>query len=273
MRQATATGQGANSADAWLTDSHAHLDAPAFAEDLLEVLGRAQQAGVRLLVVPGLDAASNRAAVALAYRHAGVYAAVGVHPHQAEPLTTEALAEIETLAQDPKVVAIGEIGLDYYRDYAPRDAQREVFQQLLGLARQMRKPVIVHDRAAHSEVLAALESHARQLGFAGGVLHSFSGDVAMARQVVGWGYHLGLGGPLTYPSAHTLREVAAQIPLRHLLLETDCPYLPPQPHRGQRNEPAWVALVADALAQAQGLPFAAVARATTNNAQRLLGLA
>ncbi|MGC8839756.1 MAG: TatD family hydrolase [Anaerolineae bacterium] len=255
-----------------LVDTHAHLDDRAFARDLDEVLERARQAGIRAIVLPGLNLRSSQEVIALARRYPGLYAAVGVHPHDARTLTPEALGELARLAADPRVVAIGEIGLDFYRNLSPREVQLRAFRDLLALAREVEKPVIVHDREAHGEVLSALEDHARAPGFRGGVLHAYSGDLEMAQKVVSWGYHLGIAGPVTYPNAHRLREVAAQVPLAHLLVETDCPYLPPQPHRGQRNEPAWVAEVALAVAQARRMPLEAVAAATGDNARRLFGL-
>lgn len=255
-----------------LTDTHAHLDAKAFAQDLDAVLARAREAGVRDIVLPGLNLESSRRVVALARRYPGLHAAVGVHPHDARTCNGEVLAQLAALASRPEVVAIGEIGLDFYRDLSPREVQVQVFADLLALAREVGKPVIVHDREAHEEVLAALEAHARQPGFQGGVLHAYSGDLEMAEQVVGWGYCLGIAGPVTYPNAHRLREVAAQVSLAHLLLETDCPYLPPQPHRGRRNEPAWVVLVAAAVARARGATVEAVATTTTANARRVFGL-
>lgn len=255
-----------------LVDTHAHLDDRAFAKDLDEVLARARLAGIQAIVLPGLNLRSSRGAIALAHRHPGLYAAVGVHPHDARTFTPEVLEDLARLATDPRVVAIGEIGLDFYRNLSPREVQLRAFRDLLALAREVGKPVIVHDREAHGEVLSALEDHARAPGFCGGVLHAYSGDLEMARKAVAWGYHVGIAGPVTYPNAHRLREVAAQVPLAHLLVETDCPYLPPQSHRGQRNEPAWVAEVASTVAQAQRTSLEEVATATTENARRLFGL-
>jgi len=259
--------------DITLTDTHAHLDAPAFANDLEKVLSRARDAAIGAIVVPGLDLKSSARAVCLAHQHPDLYAAVGVHPHEARTLTIEGLAQLEKLAADPRVVAIGEIGLDFYRDLSPRRTQVWAFGELLALARRVGKPVIVHDREAHEEVLDALERHAQGQGFQGGVLHAFSGDLAMALQATEWGYHLGLGGPVTYPKAEKTREVAAKATLSRLLLETDCPYLPPQPYRGRRNEPAWVTFVAEAIARERNLPLGVIAQTTTENARLLLGLA
>ncbi|MGQ9459016.1 MAG: TatD family hydrolase [Anaerolineae bacterium] len=255
-----------------LVDTHAHLDDQAFAKDLEEVLARARQAHVQAIVLPGLNLRSSSEALALAHRYPGLYAAVGVHPHDARTFTPEVLEDLARLAADPKVVAIGEIGLDFYRNLSPREVQIRVFRELLALARELGRPVIVHDREAHKEVCTALEAHAQEPGFRGGVLHAFSGDLEMAQKVVSWGYAVGIAGPITYPNAHRLRAVARQVPLACLLVETDCPYLPPQPYRGRRNEPAWVADVASAVAQVRHMPVDAVALATSEHARRLFGL-
>lgn len=254
-----------------LVDTHAHLDDRAFANDLDEVLARARLAGVQAIVLPGLNLRSSREAIALAHRCSGLYAAVGVHPHDARTFSPEVLGDLARLAADPRVVAIGEIGLDFYRNLSPREVQVHAFRELLALAREVGKPVIVHDREAHKEVLSALEAHARAPGFRGGVLHAYSGDLEMAQKAVSLGYYVGIAGPVTYPNATRLRQVAAQTPLAHLLVETDCPYLPPQPYRGRRNEPAWVAEVASAVARARHMPLPTVAAATSANACSLFG--
>ena len=257
-----------------LVDSHAHLDDEAFTADRAEVLARAGAAGVRLIVSVGADLPSSRANVALAARHQGVWAAVGVHPHEAAGLDAAALAELRALASRPRVVAIGEIGLDFYRDRSPRPAQREAFQAQLRLAAELALPAIVHDREAHDEVLATLREWVGATGpRARGVLHCFSGEEALAAAAIALGFYVSLAGPVTYANARRLQALAASLPLERLLVETDCPYLPPAPHRGQRNEPALVALVAEKVATLRGLPLAEVAAATTANAQRLFGLA
>ncbi|MGQ9584768.1 MAG: TatD family hydrolase [Anaerolineae bacterium] len=265
-------GSEARRPNAVLTDTHAHLDAPAFSRDLEGVLARAQEAGVRAIVLPGLNLESSRQVIALAHRYPGLYAAVGLHPHETRTLTARGLTELESLAGDPSVVAVGEIGLDFYRNLSPRETQVWAFGELLALARRVEKPVIVHDREAHEEVLIALREHAQEPGFRGGVLHAFSGGLDMALQVMEWGYHVGVGGPVTYPKARRTREVAAGIPPSRLLLETDCPYLPPEPYRGRRNEPAYVALVAEAVAGVRAIAQEIVAEVTTGNACCLFGL-
>lgn len=206
-------------------------------------------------------------------KHERVFAAVGMHPHDAKDLSQSALAELESLAREPKVVAIGEIGLDFYRDLSPRPAQRAAFEAQLALAARLGKPVIVHDRDAHGEVMGILRGWARSSPLAEkGVLHCFSGSLEMALDAVELGFLISIAGPITYANARKLPEIAAALPLDKLLIETDCPFLAPHPHRGQRNEPAYVALVAQALARVRGIPVADVARATTANAARVFGL-
>ena len=263
-----------------LTDTHTHLDFPQFDGDRERVIERAATAGVRAIVNVGTDLASSRAAVALAEACPQIYAAVGVHPHDAKTLTGNMLEELRALALHPKVVAIGEIGLDFFRDLSPRDKQRQAFQQQLALASEAGKPVIVHDRDAHSEVMAILrhwacpersrraESDHRPLG----VLHCFSGDLAMAQEAIELGFYISIAGPVTFKNARSLRELVRQLPLEKLLVETDCPYLTPHPHRGKRNEPAYVKLVAQEVARAKGLSLEEVARITSDNAQALFAL-
>ncbi len=259
-----------------LVDTHCHLDFPHFDADREETLERARRAEIEFIVNPGSDMESSRRAVALADRYPDVYAAVGVHPHHALSLDAAALADLRALAQHPKVVAIGEIGLDYYRDLSPRARQEEAFRRQLELAAELDKPVIIHDRDAHADVARILEEWSRARGTeenkreqVAGVLHAFSGDRALAEIGFRWGFMVALGGPLTFQNARRLQELARGLPLSHLVVETDAPYLSPHPYRGQRNEPARVTLVAEMLAALQGLSLAEVARRTTANARRL----
>ncbi|HID89573.1 MAG TPA: TatD family deoxyribonuclease [Anaerolineales bacterium] len=251
-----------------LVDSHAHLDFPQFDADRETVIGRAREAGLVVILNVGVDLASSRAAVALAERHDFIYAAVGVHPHDAKTVTPAVLDRLRELARHPKVVAIGEIGLDYYRDLSPRAVQRRAFAQQLALAAEVGLPVVVHSREAHDDVLDAL----RDWQGSGGVLHSYSGGPGRLEEVVALGFYIGLSGPITFPKARRLRTVAAAVPLDRLLVETDCPYLTPVPYRGRRNEPAYVRYVAEAVARARGTSIEAVAQATTENVERLFGL-
>jgi TatD DNase family protein len=260
-----------------LIDSHAHLDFPQFDADRSDVIGRAGAAGVLAIVNVGADLASSRRAVALAAKHDSIYAAVGMHPHDAKKLDGAALAELRELAQQPKVVAVGEIGLDFYRDLSPRDVQRRAFQAQLAWATRVGKPVIIHDRDAHDEIMQILTNWAADLKstqLAGrlGVLHTFSGDLSMARSAMDIGLYISISGPVTYKNARQLADLVRTLPLERLLVETDCPYLTPHPHRGKRNEPAYVRLVAERIAALRGIPVEDVAEATTANARRLFGL-
>lgn len=255
-----------------LVDTHAHLDDAAFADDREAVLARAMDAGVEQLVTVGADIATSRAAIALAARHANLWATVGVHPHDAKTVDAAALGELERMARSAKVVAIGEIGLDFYRDLSPREAQRSAFAAQLDLARRLQLPVVIHDRDAHEEVLAHLRAWVATTPGARGVLHCFSGDEAMARAAIDLGFYVSLAGPVTFAKAPRLHHLASALPLERLLLETDCPYLAPEPFRGKRNEPANVRLIAERVAALRGTTLAEVARATTANAKRLFGL-
>lgn len=253
-----------------MIDSHAHLDDEAFAGDRAAVIERAGTAGVQAMVAPGIDLASSGACLRLAAQTPAVFAAVGVHPHQATSLAPGALDALREMAGQPKVVAIGEIGLDWYRNLSPRQAQIDACAAQIDLAAELGLPIIVHDREAHRETLEMLARAAR--AGVGGVLHAFSGNGELARQALDAGFYISFGGPLTYKNAHNLRQVARIIPLERVLLETDCPYLPPVPHRGERNEPAYVGLVAQTLAAVTERPLAEVDRTTSLNAARLFKL-
>lgn len=254
-----------------LVDSHAHLDGKQFAGDLDAVLDRARAAGVTDILTIGCDLESSRRSLDLALRYPEVYASVGVHPHDAATLDSEGLAELERMAEAvEKVVAIGEIGLDFYRDRAPRDLQRAAFRKQIRLAAKLGKPVIVHDRDAHKEVLQILREEAA--GQVTGVLHCFSGDLEMARACIAMGFLISFAGPLTYPKNDALRAIAAELPIDVMLVETDCPYLAPQNWRGKRNEPSYVRATAETLADIKGLSFEDVARVTSLNAFRLFGI-
>jgi TatD DNase family protein len=253
-----------------LFDTHAHLHFPEFAADLGAVLERARAAGVRRTLTIGTDVETSRAALGLAAREPDVWASVGIHPHDAGQADAAALAGIEALAADPRVVAIGETGLDFFRNLSPREAQERVFRSQLAMARRARKPAIVHCRDAHEATLAILaEERVREPG---GVMHCFSGDVAIARRCLDLGLLISLAGPVTYPKARALPDVARYVPGDRLVLETDCPYLPPQPHRGKRNEPAHVAITAARVAELRGEPIETLAARTSENAAKLFGL-
>jgi TatD DNase family protein len=248
-------------------DSHAHLDSPKFDGDREAVVERAREAGLVAILNVGGDLASSRAAVALVERYDFVYAAVGVHPHDARTVTPAVLDDLRTLSRHPKVVAIGEIGLDYYRDLSPRSVQRQAFADQLALAAELGLPVVVHSREALDDVLAGLR------GWEGtGVLHSYSGGLERLEEVLELGFSIGISGPVTFPKAERLRAVAEAVPLERLLVETDCPYLTPVPYRGRRNEPAYVRYVAQAVARARGMEAEPLARATADNARHLFGI-
>jgi TatD DNase family protein len=240
-----------------LIDSHCHVNDPKFDEDRDAVLERALAAGVDTMVV--IDAPE------FAERHPFLYATLGVHPHEAASATEETFARIRDLAQHPKVIAIGEIGLDYHYDFSPRDVQRRVFGRQLEIAAEFHKPVVIHTREAWDDTLAQMPS----LPY-GGIMHCFTGTVEQARQAVERGFHLGFGGVLTFPKAEELRAAARQTPDDRLLLETDCPYLAPVPYRGKRNEPAFVVETARRLAEVRGTSLEAVAALTTSNFQKLM---
>ena len=253
-------------------DTHAHLHFPEFAADLPGVLERARSAGVRFLVTIGTDVEGSRAALAMAERHPEVYAAVGIHPHDAAAADENALAELQQLAgASPRIVAIGETGLDYYRNLSPREAQLRVFRFQLNLARRLNKPVLIHCREAHADALDMLRSEG--VPEAGGIMHCFSGDQAVARQCLDLGLLISVAGPVTYPNARKLPEVVTLVPTDRLVVETDCPFLPPQPYRGQRNEPSYLPITAARVAELKGTPLEELGPVLTRNALRLFGIA
>ena len=258
-----------------LVDTHCHLILPEMAGDVAETMERARRAGVHTVVVPGVDLETSRRAVALAESTPGVYAAVGLHPHYAEAWSAQARLELKAMAASPRVVAIGEIGLDYYRNLAPPEAQILAFRSQLDLAGELGRPVIVHSREALGDILTALEAWPAAAPGAGsrpvGVLHAYAGGPDEARRAIEMGWMLGVAGPITYPKADRLRQTLAGVPLSSLLVETDAPYLTPAPYRGRRNEPAHVALVAAGLATALDRVPADIDAATSANAARLFG--
>ncbi len=252
-----------------LVDTHAHLDSSQFRSDQAEVISRAHAQGISHILTIGCDLESSRESVAIALRHQAVFAAVGVHPHDAATFTSGVRDTLKQLAREEKVVGIGEIGLDYYRDRSPREDQRRAFVQQLELARELDLPVIVHDRDAHDDVLAILADAGAGLH---GVLHCFSGNVEMARRCLELGFTLSIAGPVTYPKNTDLQDVVRSVSIDRLLVETDCPYLAPQTYRGKRNEPAYVRKTAEKIAELKGLSIQDVARITSLNAWRLFGI-
>ncbi len=249
-----------------LIDTHAHLELPQFDSDVEEVIDRAAAEGVSHIVIIGIDLGSSRRAVELA-EHNGLSATVGFHPHVAGSLNEGGLNELRELTASNAVVAVGEIGLDYYRDLSPRDAQVEAFRRQLELAVECRLPVVVHDRDAHDEVAGVLEEYADRLR--GAVLHCYSGGIELAGTYLDLGFHFSVTGQITYRRAEALREAISSIPIERLLLETDAPYLTPQPVRGKRNEPQFLTHTARSLAELKGMSYDDVCRITSSNAARL----
>lgn len=253
-----------------LIDSHAHLDMKDFDEDRDEVLDRAARAGVVRVLNPGFNLESSRRSVSLARAHDRVFAAVGVHPHDARSHGMEDEPLYHAWTEEPRVVAVGEIGLDYYRDLSPRDVQQAVFRRFIGIAREVRKPIIVHVREAYDDALRILrEERASEVG---GVMHCFSGGWPEARECLRMGLLISFAGPVTYPNAGRLRESAKMVPLDMLLVETDAPYLSPQQYRGKRNEPGYVVEVAREIARLRGVGLRRVCEAVTSNASRVFGI-
>lgn len=253
-----------------ITDSHAHLTYKGLREDIPGVLMRAAEAGVKTVITVGTDVEDSRAAVKAAREHEGVWAAVGVHPHDAGTLTRAAFDEVLKLASDPKVVAVGETGLDYFRDRSPRDLQMKWFKEHASAAREMGLPLIVHDRDAHGDVLKVIAEEAKK-GLRG-VMHCFSGDASFAGEVLKTGFLISIPGTVTYPGNDMLREVVKSVPLEKCMVETDCPFLSPQPVRKLKNEPAFVRHTVEEVARIKGLSVEDVARITTRAAAELFGL-
>jgi TatD DNase family protein len=237
----------------WI-DSHAHLDMEDFKEDRREVLNRAWDQGLAAIITIGIDLESSRQALALAKANPHIWATVGLHPHEASAAAEPALSKLRVLAGDPKVVAVGEIGLDFFRNYSPREHQKDCFRRCLQLAREVSLPIVVHDREAHKETLQILaEEKAWEIG---GLFHCFSGDWAMARRCLEWNFFLSVTGALTYKKGSLLEEVVRRAPIECLLLETDAPFLAPHPFRGKRNEPAYLLHTAARMAEIRGIPLA-----------------
>ena len=251
-------------------DSHVHLDDARFDEDRDQVIQRALDAGVTIMINVGADMNSTRESLRLAKGYPGIiYAATGIHPHDAKSATTDDYLELKGYLALPEVVAVGEIGLDYHYDYSPREVQRTVFEQQLDLAVAADKPVIIHMREATRDTLNILQQYAGRLR---GVMHCFSGSWETAWAVLDLGLYLGFDGPLTFANAAKLREVAMKAPSDKILIETDCPYLTPVPHRGKRNEPVYVREVADILAGLKKMDLEEIALLTANNARGLFSI-
>jgi len=255
-----------------LIDSHAHLEFPQFDEDRDAMLTRAQEAGVGTILAIGSGTGPARldAAIPFAEQHGWIYATVGIHPHEAKLATEEHFAPLERLARHPKVIAWGEIGLDYHYDHSPREVQAEVFRRQLTMAQAAKKPIVIHCREAWDDTLRILEADWRSTGL-GGILHCFGGTQEEAQKGIDMGFLISFAANVTYPKAQNLRDVARDLPIDHLLIETDSPFLAPQGRRGKRNEPAFVAEVARTLGNVRNLPAEEVASATAANFRRFFG--
>lgn len=259
-----------------LTDTHCHLDFDRFDKDRERVIARAEKQGLTRILVPGIDLSSSRAAVQLAEEYEMIYAAVGVHPNSGTTWQADTRRQLKELAEHPKVKAIGEIGLDYYRDWTPQPLQRKIFREQLALAAELGLPVVVHNREAFEDVVPMLVDWQEDLAANGhvlaekpGVLHSYSGNIMQADRVLNSGFYLGFTGPVTFKNALDTQEAAEKMPVDQLLIETDAPYLTPHPFRGKRNEPAYVYYVAEKIAQLRGISPAEVGKITSRNAKNL----
>ncbi len=254
-----------------LIDSHAHLDDARYDGDRDAVIARAREAGVEIFITIGCDLATSRSAVALAERYPFVYATVGVHPHEVKHIGDDWYEELRRLAQHSKVVGYGEIGLDYHYNYSPPKLQRERFREQVGIAKDLGLPLSIHSREAQEDTITILREE--KAGTVGGVFHCFTGDAWLAKDALDLGFYLSFSGVLTFQNASMLRDIAKTVPTNRLLVETDCPYLTPAPHRGKRNEPSFVTLVAEKLAEvrteSEALDVEQVGRITADNTRRL----
>jgi TatD DNase family protein len=253
-----------------LVDTHAHLDFPELADDLEGVLTRAANNGIGDIITIGIGIPSSRRALQIAQGHDRIFATAGIHPHGACPLDGAALEELSSLAQHERVVAIGEIGLDYYRDRQPRDIQQLCFRQQLELAVDLKLPVVIHVRDAYDDFLRIIASYASFL--VGAVMHCYSGDWAVAERCLDMGFLLSFPGTVTFTKAHVQQQVASRVPLERMLLETDAPFLAPEPYRGKPNEPSYLLHTARKIAALRGLPLEELAQSTTRNARRVFRL-
>ncbi len=253
-----------------LFDTHAHLNADQFEEDVALVIERAKEEGVSNIVVVGFDEKTIKGAIKLAENYDFIYAAVGWHPVDAIDMTEEHLKWLEELSSHPKVVALGEMGLDYHWDKSPKDVQKEVFRKQIQLAKKVNLPIIIHNRDAHEDIVTILKEE--DASAVGGIMHCFGSSLDIAMQCLKMNFYISFGGPVTFKNAKRPKEVAKEIPLDRLLIETDCPYLAPHPYRGKRNEPSYVKLVAEAIAELKDITYEEVVAATNENAKKLFAI-
>ena len=255
---------------ALLFDSHCHLEDERFTGEVDAALARMAEAGVGRCILAGSDAQSSLRVAAIAAAHGNVYGVVGIHPHEASTFDENTLPALAALLHQPRIVGVGEIGLDYYYDHSPRDVQRDVFAAQLDFAFEQKKPAVFHVRDAHGDVTDIFHAHRGRLP--AGVLHCYTGSVESAREYLAMGFYISLSGTVTFQNARNIHEVARYVPLDRLLVETDSPYLAPVPMRGQRNEPAYVRYVAQRVAELRGIPLEELAAQTTANVEKLYGI-
>lgn len=253
-----------------LFDTHVHLNADQFNEDKEEVINRAFDSGVKHMVVVGFDRKTIPLALEIAEQYETIYAAVGWHPVDAIDMTEEDLAWIESLSEHPKVIALGEMGLDYHWDKSPKDVQKEVFRRQIRLAKKVNMPIIIHNREATEDIIEVLSEE--NAGEIGGIMHCYNDSAEYVQTFLDMNFYISLGGPVTFKNAPLPKEVAVQVPLNRLLIETDAPFLAPHPNRGKRNEPAYVKLVAEKIAQLREMRFDELGKITTENAFVLFNL-
>ncbi len=251
-------------------DSHAHLDLPEFKKDMDDVIKRAKESGIENIITIGIGIKECQAAIKIADAYSFIYASIGIHPHNAKSLDLKALDFLEENAKNKKVVALGEMGLDFFRNHSSREDQIRAFRAQLDLAKSIKLPVVIHDRDAHAETLSMLEEEKN--GLNGGVIHCFSGDSEMAFKCIDMGFYISIPGTVTFKNAKKQHEVVKKIPIEKLIIETDCPFLAPVPYRGKRNEPLYVTHVAEAISRIKNMPVEEVARITTANSKKLFSL-
>lgn len=250
-----------------LVDSHAHLELPEFRKDLEEVIQRAKDSGVEYIFTVGTERKDWSRALEIAHRYPSVYAILGVHPHNAKEIDSQTYPLLKNLCRDEKVKALGEIGLDFFRNLSPREVQLKGFREQIGLAKELGLPIVVHDREAHQETLEILKTEKAEA--CGGVIHCFSGDYEMAKECIDRGFYISIPGSITFKNAERFREIVRKLPLECLLIETDSPFLSPEPFRGKRNEPSFIPYTARKIAEVKRISFEKVAQTTTENALKV----
>jgi TatD DNase family protein len=253
-----------------LIDSHAHLEMPEFRRDLEEVIHRAMDSGIEYIFTVGTEKKDWRRTLEIANAHPSIYGIIGVHPHNAKEIDGETYATLRELCRNEKVKAYGEIGLDFHRNLSPRDVQLKRFREQIGLAKELRLPIVVHDREAHQETMEILKSE--KADDCGGIIHCFSGDYEMAKVCIDMGFFISIPGSVTFKNAERFREIVKRLPLESLLVETDAPFITPEPFRGKRNEPSFIRYTAQKVAEIKKIAFEKVAEVTTENALRVYRL-